>query len=507
MRPFYLFALCYLLAGCAASSAQISPSPKREFRGVWVATVKNIDYPKQPTTNSDSLRREWDVLMARFKKLNLNAVVMQVRPTADAFYPSKLEPWSQYLTGRQGLEPEGGFDPLAYMIRTAHANNMEFHAWLNPYRLTNDLDTSKLAPNHLFYTHRDWVVRYGTKYYADPGIPEVREQLASVVEDLVRRYELDAIHFDDYFYPYRIEGEVFPDSATYARYGASYDNIDDWRRHNVDTLIYLLHQRIKAINPRVEFGISPFGVWRNQSQDPLGSETGAYQTNYDDLFADVRKWLQEGWIDYVVPQIYFHIGFEIVDYEKLLKWWTENSFGRKLYIGMAVYRVGSTRAPEWEEPDQMPRQLRLNRAYTQVQGHVLYNTTGLLRNPLGIADSLEMDFFSRPALWPERGPVTETVLPAPQLLPVRRRAKGAIIRWRWPEKHPPANAAYYLIYRFPEGDSTSTEDGAGLYRILRSEEVGNNQFLDTGARRREKWQYRVSLMDADYREGAPSGGS
>jgi uncharacterized lipoprotein YddW (UPF0748 family) len=494
----------FLLLGVPIKiDAQVQAGPKRELRGVWVASVANIDYPVRPTTDTASLKREWTALLDNFERAGLNAVIVQVRPAADALYPSALAPWSKYLTGQQGNAPLGGWDPLGFMIETAHRRNFEFHAWLNPYRATNDLDTAGLSPDHLFNTHRDWILKYGSKFYLNPSLPEVRAHLVEVVEELIKRYPLDAIHMDDYFYPYRITGEDFPDAADFARLGAGFANVDDWRRHNVDTLIETLHTRIKNLRPTVEFGISPFSVWRNQDKDPEGSPTRAGQTNYDDLFADIRKWLRKGWIDYVAPQLYFHIGFELVDYEKTLKWWYDNANGAKLYIGMAAYRVGSDRYPEWLEPDQIPRQLRINRSMDKVHGHIFFSAKQLLKNPLGLTDSLSNAYFAAPALLPLRKGHSLEPLRPPVLKTVHKTKVGMELVWK--NTIPAASPGYWVVYRFPEGVGPDiARPGSILHIIPASRPHGKVTFLDVHGEKGKRYHYLLTSLDKYYTESSPS---
>lgn len=505
--PLVLLITWFLSVGILActpipGTAQTTDSPKREMRGAWIATVVNIDYPKQTSANPGQLKAEWDQLLDRLATAGMNAVFVQIRPTADALYPSKLVPWSRYLTGKQGQAPAGGFDPLAYMVQTAHARNMEFHAWLNPYRATFDLDTTSLAPNHVFRTHREWMLRYGPKFYLNPALPEVRDHVAAVVTEILDNYPVDGVHFDDYFYPYKVAGEVWPDSADFAQRGNGFTQIDDWRRANVDSLIYQLHRRIKTDHPAVEFGISPFGVWRNRDRDPAGSDTHAYQTCYDDLYADVRLWLQQGWIDYIAPQIYFHLGFEIVDYQKLLDWWLANSYGRKLYIGMAVHKIGTNQYPAWHEPDQMPRQLRLNRTQPLVDGHIFYSASQLLKNPLGITDSLAQDYFAFTALWPEKDrPASIKPWTAPELRQVKQRKKGVRIRWRGVN---PLATTHWVIYRFPADKTPDWNDPRGIYRIVPAGQLKKLQVWDTAADPQQIYRYFITALDRAHRESPPS---
>jgi len=493
----------YTGAGASAAGIEVPAMPKRELRGVWVATVANIDYPLKPTPDAVALQREWLNMLDLFERSGLNAVFVQIRPASDALYPSRLGPWSRYLAGKQGRAPEGNWDPLAFMIATAHERNFEFHAWLNPYRVQNDTDTSSLAPGHVFHTHRDWILKYGPKYYLNPSLPEVRAHLVEVVEEIIENYAVDAIHMDDYFYPYRIAGEEFPDAADFARYGRGFARIDDWRRHNVDTLIAMLHQRIKSLRPGVEFGISPFSVWRNQDRDPAGSPTRAGQTNYDDLYADIRKWLKEGWIDYVVPQLYFHIGFDLVDYEKTLKWWYDNAFGAKLYVGMAAYRVGSDRAQQWQEPDQIPRLLRLNRSLENVHGHVFFSAKQLFQNPLGLTDSLANAFFPTPALFPQRKGYETIPLPRPKLQSVRQTKSGLELSWK--SGNSGNSPGHWVVYRFPDGQKPDIAYPGSILEILPARNLkGKVIFTDTNVEKGMKYQYLLTGLDLNYKESEPS---
>ena len=253
----------------------------------------------------------------------MNAVIVQIRPSADAFYASNLEPWSEFLTGRQGTPPSPYYDPLKFMIDETHKRGMEFHAWINPYRAVFNL-ISPLDPNHITKKHPEWFVKYGDRKYFNPGLPQVMQYLTNVVKDIITRYDIDGIHMDDYFYPYKIPGKAFPDYQTWLQYGNGL-SIDDWRRSNCDSVIKMIHDVVLDWKPLIKFGISPFGVWRNSSVDATGSSTHAGQTCYDDLYADILLWLKQGWIDYVAPQLYWEIGNRLCDYETLLNWWSSNT--------------------------------------------------------------------------------------------------------------------------------------------------------------------------------------
>ena len=315
------------------------PDIPREFRGVWIATVANIDWPVSPDSPWEVQKREYIKLLDYYKNLNFNAVIVQIRAAGDAFYPSNFAPWSKYLTGKQGKAPATQENPLTWMIKEAHDRGLEFHAWLNPYRATMNLETSDLSPEHDFFKHRNWMLKYGTKWYYDPGLPEVKNHLLAIIKEVVTNYDIDAIHFDDYFYPYKEPKLDFPDKASYDKYKKPGQSRDDWRRQNVNDLILALSQTIKAQKPWVQFGISPFGVWRNQSKDPKGSPTQAGQTNYDDLYADVLLWMKNKWIDYLIPQLYWSMEHRLASHRKLADWWSNNSFGTNIYI---LYRDWET---------------------------------------------------------------------------------------------------------------------------------------------------------------------
>jgi len=378
-------------------AAVAANSQTYEFRGVWIATVENIDWPSQKGLSVEQQKAEFIQILNMHQRNGMNAVIVQVRPAADAFYPSPYEPWSEYLTGKQGIPPSPFYDPLEFMINETHKRGMEFHAWLNPYRAVFHVGKSSISPSHVSKVHPEWFLTYGTTRYFNPGLPQVREHVCKVVKDLVMRYDLDAIHMDDYFYPYRIDGKEFPDGKAYQKYGNGLSK-DDWRRSNCDSIIKQLHDTIKAVRPLMKFGISPFGVWRNKSQDSLGSDTRAGQTNYDDLYADILLWLSEGWIDYVVPQLYWERGHKLCDYDTLLAWWNEHTYGRQLFIGHGVYRAGSNAA--WRNKDELPMEIQKLREYETTDGSVYFSSKNFNRNPNGWCDSLQQNYYRLPALPP-----------------------------------------------------------------------------------------------------------
>lgn len=477
--------------------------PKREFRGVWVATVLNIDYPEKPTTNSIALQEKWRKLLEKYKKLGLNAVVVQIRSAGEAFYPTELAPWSQFLTGEQGKAPDREYDPLKKMIELSHEMGFEFHAWFNPYRLTMNLDTINLSEKHDYFRHRDWVVKYGTRYYLNPGIPDVRKHLTSVVMEVVKKYDIDAVHFDDYFYPYKVRGEEFPDTAEFRMYGSEFQDIGDWRRSSVDSLILELNTQMKAAKPYLKFGISPFGVWRNVATDPYGSLTRAGIESYDDLYADILKWLREDWIDYVAPQLYWNIGFPPADYELLVDWWSKNKFGKQLYIGHAVYKIANNPEPAWLDPNELLRQINLNRHTPEVDGSILFSSKQILKNPLGVADSIRTFEYAKPALLPVADNLPLETPAAPRLKRVGSEKGEVKLKWkpsRADRNNPPS---HYVVYRF-EGDRVGDLDEAEHISIITPINGNYLSACDCEMEEGKYYTYVVTAVNRAMEESDPS---
>ena len=387
---------------CLGFCFSVKAQPKYEFRAAWVASVENIDWPSKKGLPIDSQKVEFIRLLDMHKRNGLNAVVVQIRPAADAFYPSQYEPWSEWLTGVQGQPPSPYYDPLAFMIEETHRRGMEFHAWCNPYRAVKTIGRSSIAQDHITRQHPEWFVRFENTLYFDPGNKEVQDYVTNVIRDIVRRYDIDAIHFDDYFYPYDIvegggPGKDFPDNESYARYGNGMSR-GDWRRSNTDSIIVRLGKAIKEEKPYCKFGISPFAIWRNSDKDPEGSETHGGQTDYDNLYADILLWLKMGWIDYVVPQIYFEFTQPHAPYGPLLDWWARHSYGRQCYIGLGIYRAGANAA--WRDRTQLTRQIQAMRNYPTVQGAVFFSSSSFQSNPNGWSDSLRNNYYNYPALIP-----------------------------------------------------------------------------------------------------------
>ncbi len=369
--------VCALLltGGCSKTGGEAAPvrasNAREDMKAVWVSSVYNLDYPAKGTTDPSALKREADRILENAAEMGMNAIILQVRPSCDALYPSELFPWSRYLTGSQSAAPKSGFDPLEYWVEQAHALGLELHAWLNPYRITKAgrAELDEMSDKSPAKQNPGWVVEYEKNFYLNPGLPEVRELVIMGAEEIVRNYNVDGIHLDDYFYP----GKGFDDAAAFAKYGGGFSEVADWRRENVNLLIQSLDQRLHAIKPGLSFGVSPSGVWRDKKNDALGSgSTGGYES-YNASYADSRKWVKEGWVDYICPQIYWYIGHKTMDYKTIAQWWadTVRGTGVKLYIGMADYQAcNSDPASAWHGTKAIREQLALNKTIPEVAGEV-----------------------------------------------------------------------------------------------------------------------------------------
>lgn len=474
-----LFAIVSLIAIAISLDAQNVPQPKREFRGAWLHIVGNT----QIRTMSEAQVKEMFIqTLDSLEQAGCNAVIFQVRPQADAFYPSHLEPWSRFLTGVQGQAPDPLWDPLQFMIEESHKRGMELHAWCNPYRVTSN-DQEELAPDHLFFSNPDIFKRYGTQLYFDPGEPASREHTVSVIADIVRRYDVDAIHFDDYFYPYPVKYEEFHDDASFVKYakeqGFEYWQKGDWRRNNVAILMKELNDTIKSIKPWVRFGISPFGIHRNLSETPdsSGSATNGL-SNYEALFADVPDWGVKGYIDYIVPQLYWRINFAPACYEILINWWNDGNFTDHLYIGQNIAVLDT----------QLERKMELVRELPNVAGNVWWPGWSIKRNTHNIHDSLSTVYQSRPALIPAYTRLDDR---APQGVKTLKK-KSTSVRWTIePTDDPMQQPVFYAVYLFPKGVMADTSKGEYLVKIT------NQMSYDFGEDFKKYKGYTVAVTAID----------
>lgn len=498
MRVKSLLCVFFLLLMAGGVFAQVqtgSAYPKREFRAAWIQSV-NGQFRGMPT---EKLKQNLIGQLNSLQKAGINAIIFQVRPEADALYASRLEPWSRFLTGVQGKAPEPYWDPMQFMIDECHKRGMEFHAWINPYRTKTTLK-SELAPNHVYNIHPEWFVTYGDQLYFDPALPESRRHICMVVSDIVSRYDVDAIHMDDYFYPYPIKGKDFPDDASFARFGGGFSNKGDWRRSNVNVLIKKLHETIREIKPWVKFGVSPFGIYRNESSDPLGSKTKGLQ-NYDDLYADVLLWAREGWIDYNIPQIYWHIGHPVADYETLVKWWARNTENRPLFIGQSVMNTVQNADPKNPSINQLPRKMALQRAYQTIGGSCQWPASAVVENAGKYRDALIAEYHKYPAL-PPVFDFMDNETPAK----VRRMKSvwtedGYILFWTAPKYKEEMNrAVQYVVYRFNDKEKVNIDDPSHIVAITR-----DNFYKLPYEDGKTKYRYVVTALDRLHNESKSVG--
>jgi uncharacterized lipoprotein YddW (UPF0748 family) len=431
-------------------------NPKREFRGAWLHTVFQDQYLRQSTAqNKRYLINQLDSL----KLAGVNAIIFQVRPQSDAFYDSKLEPWSRFLTNG-GKAPQPYWDPLQFMIDECHNRGMELHAWLNPYRVTSSAKQT-LPASHIYHKHPERFIRYDRKLYFDPGLPENRKFIEDVVLDIVTRYDVDGIHFDDYFYPYPVKGQEFDDSKSFAKYGKGM-KLSDWRRHNVDQLISELHEKIREAKPWVIFGISPFGIWRNKKTDPRGSDTNGLQ-NYDALYADVLLWAEKGWIDYLLPQLYWDLEHKSASYLVLVEWWNRNACGRHLYVGQDVARTMKyADIPPSNEKNQLRHKIELTRDAAHIQGNCWWPGYAVTRNEGGVADLLHNDFQSTIALCPTYPWISNEKPEAVTSL----KHKDGKLTWTAPKaENKVSDITKFVIYHFKDSKSIDLEDSAAIIAV------------------------------------------
>ncbi|MER3473791.1 MAG: hypothetical protein C4335_07100 [Armatimonadota bacterium] len=425
---------------------QILPPIEREYRGVWVATVANIDWPSKPGLPADVQQAELLAILDKAAELKFNLIVFQVRPACSVLYDSKIEPWSEVLSGAMGKPPEPYYDPLAFAVQEAHQRGMELHAWFNPYRARHPSEKSQIHPKHISKRRPELVKQYGRYLWLDPGEPDVAKHSLSVILEVVKNYDVDGVHIDDYFYPYKERDEKgnpldFPDEPSWQRYVRSGGKLSraDWRRRNVDQFVQTVYREIKHTKRWVKFGISPFGLWRP------GYPTQARGFDaYEELYADSRKWLREGWCDYFVPQLYFKIDHPSLSFPLLLQWWAEqNTQGRHLVAGNFTSKVADGSNSAWHA-QEIAEQIRLTRAQRGAVGNIHFSVRALMQDRGGICQHLKT-LHAQPALVPDTPWLSRSKPPAP-LVHAVRRADGTLgLWWQLPERHPLALAV--VAYR------------------------------------------------------------
>lgn len=447
MKRIYTLLLTFLLLWPCVTAQNLLP--KREFRGAWIQIINGQFEGMSRDQMQANLTHQLNVL----QQCGINAIMFQVRGEADAMYPSPYEPWSRFLTGRQGTAPNPYWDPLAWMITECHKRGMELHAWINPFRAKTK-GTKELALNHPYVKHPERFFEYDGLYLFDPGLNENRRYICQIAADIVRRYDVDGIHMDDYFYPYPVAGMTIPDQATYITHKNGIDNVDDWRRYNVNLFMEMMHDSIRAVKPWVKFGVSPFGIYHNvqPGSNIPGSNTRGLQ-NYDNLYADVLYWINKGWVDYNIPQIYWEIGYKAADYEELIKWWSRFAGGRPLFIGQDVERT--VRAADLKNPqrNQMSAKFGLQRSLRGIQGSCLWYSAAVVRNEGNYATALQKNYHRTPALQPLFPFIDDEAPGKPRKLKTMWMPNGYYLFWTAPKGTQEMDVARnYVVYRFEQGE-------------------------------------------------------
>ena len=468
--------------------------PKRELRAAWITTFTNLDWPSKKALPELEQKAEFIRLLDELQMNNINCVVVQIRASGDAFYPSKFAPWSEYLMGKQGLAPN--YDPLAFMIAQCHQRNIEFHAWLNPYRAVSSIQFSSVSENNLYKRHPEWFFKYGGTVYFNPGIKQVRQHKLNIVGEIVNNYDVDAIHFDDYFYPYSIEGEKIADGDSYQKHAEQFPSIHDWRRNNINELIRETAALIKFAKPYVKFGVSPLAFWRNSNQDAAGSQTESAQTSYDNLYCDTRKWLQKGWIDYVVPQLYWSRKSTFASYSNLLSWWTSHEYKGHIYIGQALFRLEED-AKQHFEVTEVLEQIKLNRLEECVNGNVFFRSKTFRNNIQSIQDSLQSSLYKYPSLIPAMKWIDSIPPLAPDHLQLKSSIEGVLLQWKTAANSNEDNLPfYYVVYRFLKNETPNINSAKNIVALVK-----NNMYFDKSANQNQ-YKYLVTAVDRLHNESA-----
>lgn len=451
-----IISVLFVMLFSANALAQAKNS-KREFRGAWVATVANIDWPTSKSSSSEKLIAELKEMFDKLKDAGINAILFQIRTECDALYSSSFEPWSYWLTGKQGKVPEPFFDPLQTAIEEAHNRGMELHAWLNPYRAVKTVGEYEVSDFHVSKVHPEWILSFDNYKMLDPGIPEVKEFIISIIEDVITHYDVDGIHFDDYFYPYspKVSNE---DSVSFSRYGSNFSNVDDWRRWNINSMVAKVNEKIQQIKPHIKFGISPFGIVENKYAGTNGFDS------YSILYCDPLTWIKDKTVDYVTPQIYWEIGHDKADYSLLLPWWASVVEDRHLYIGHFSSRLTAKRYDG--KKSEMGDQLRFNQHYSNVGGSVFFSAKSITNNYSGFADTLRKSFYSNPALTPLMEWKDNVKPNPPQSFSVERK-KYFKLNWKPPDAASDGDTAkYFLIYASYSNNDIDFNDPNNIIQLV-----------------------------------------
>ena len=472
----------------------LSAAPKREFRGAWIQCVNGQFVGLGTTKMQQTLSYQLDEL----QKDGVNAIIFQVRPECDALYESKIEPWSRFLTSKQGEAPSPYWDPLQWMITECHKRGMELHAWINPFRAKTKV-TNELASNNIVIKRPDLVFPYDGLYILNPAKQENRDYICTVAADIIRRYDIDGLHIDDYFYPYPVAGLPIPDQQDFVNDPKGFNNIGDWRRNNVNLFIEQLHDTIQSIKPWVKFGVSPFGIYRNKRNDPNGSNTNGLQ-NYDELYADVLLWENNGWFDYCVPQLYWEIGHKAADYETLIHWWNENANSRPLYIGEDIERTIKHTDPNNPSQNQMQAKYKLHEEMENVKGTVLWYAKAAVDNVGNYGTMLRNHYWRYPALQPLMPFIDETRPGKPKKIKPVWTSDGYTLFWQAPKnKSWKDESVKYVVYRFDNKEKINIDDPSHIVAITNNPWY-NLPYVDG----KQKYVYVVTALNRLSNESAPA---
>lgn len=462
-------------------------APKREFRGAWIQCVNGQWLGLTPQQMQARLTKQLDAL----HRIHVNAVMFQVRAEADALYKSSYEPWSRFLTGQQGKAPTPFWDPLQWMIEECHKRGMECHAWINPYRAKTK-DTYQLAATHPYNQHPERFFKYSDLLIFHPGLKENRDYICKIVHDILDHYDVDGLHIDDYFYPYPQAGVEIPDAEQYQRYGRGFSSIGDWRRDNVNRLIQELHDTIRAVKPWVKFGVSPFGIYHNKREGDVipGSATRGSE-NYSALYADVLKWVNNGWVDYNIPQLYWNIGFKVADYEELVNFWSRYSANRPLFIGQDITRSMKEADPKNPARNQLPAKLDIQRSKPTVNGCCIWYSSVIADNFGGCTDYLAKTYFKYPALQPKMPFMDDKAPGKARKMKAMWMPDGYYLIWLEPKaKTEMDKARNYVVYRFAQGEKIDIEDPSHILMIT------NQTCIKLPySQGKEKFTYCVTALD------------
>lgn len=486
--PFFILIIFLIFGFSGDLLAQ--KYPKREFRAGWIQIINGQFQGLSTAQAQQRLLNQLDAL----KKANMNAVIFQIRAEGDALYESNLEPWSRFLTGQQGKAPNPYWDPLAFMVEECHKRGMELHAWINPYRAMMNIN-KELAYSHPYIKYPERFIQYGNQLFFDPALQENRNYICSIVSDIVNRYDVDAIHMDDYFYPYPKDGMEFNDDPSFRRLGSAYTDKGDWRRDNVNLLIKQIHETVREIKPWVKFGVSPFGIYRNERSNPFGSRTNGLQ-NYDDLYADVLLWVNKGWVDYNIPQIYWHVGHPVADYQVLVDWWAKNSSNRPLFIGQSVPNTIQHADPNNPNMNQLPLKMRIQRSYQSVGGSCQWPATSVVANEGRYLDALVSEYNKYPSLVPVFDFMDDKAPKSVRKVKSLWTIDGYMLFWTAPKaKTLMDEAIRYVIYRFERGEKIDLEDPSHIVAITPNE-FYKLPYVDG----QKKYTYVVTALDRLHNE-------